>query len=442
MGDQSVIIFVGPERKRYLIHKTLLTNQSEYFDKALNGPFKEADEQSIYLEEETPAAFDLLVGWLYQNSIPVVGPLFADFKSSKIDSPSGSPQTRPFTGRYEGIFSQFPQVVDMPLADPLEVNEGTTKTPYQPTTMPPGNGPAFGFGAQHGFGAPPATFGAQAGGMMNEVFGHISCQQEYCHWSPEELRLADYRIGKSGFAGSPEKAAFGRTEGWKILQQHLPRGEGSSVNFVNTGRIPGIPQCPSMHDISATEELHQIAVLQLCLMAETLCWNNLFNDAMTAYMQGESNLSHRSVPASHIELIYQRAHEESPCRSYAADAAVSRLRDSSAQEQYQELCNEYPAFLKDIFASLGRVPMLLAAMNPAKMPTCAYHVHLSGDRCPIAKEEGQPSAGWMFKPHIRVKPKPNLETFRQSNGLFGPSQSSSLSQPPPSTNLFDARQGN
>ena len=434
MGDQSVIIFVGPERKRYLIHKTLLTNQSEYFDKALNGSFKEADEQSIYLEEETPAAFDLLVGWLYQNSIPVVGPLFADFRNNKIDSLSGSPQIRPITGRYEGLFSQFPQVVEMPLADPLEVNEGTTKTPYQPSTMQPGNGPAFGFGVQHGFGAPPAApFGGQAGGMTNEVFEHISCQQEYYHWSPEELRLADYRIGNSRSIDSPEKATFGHTDNWKILQQHLPTGKVSSVNFLTKGRIPGIPQCPSMHDISNTEELHQIAVLQLCLMAETLCWNNLFNDAMTAYMQGESNLSYRSVPASHIELIYQRAHEESPCRSYVADAAVSRLRDSSAQEQYQELCNEYPAFLKDIFASLGKVPMLLAAMNPAKMSTCAYHVHPSGDRCPVAKEEARAADGFIFRPAIQVRAKSNLETWRQSPNLF---------PTPPVTHPFDARQGN
>jgi hypothetical protein len=96
----------------------------------------------------------------------------------------------------------------MPLADPLEVNEGTTKTPFQPTVMQPGlqpaNGPTVGFGPQHGFGGhglfagvpPGMPVVLPSGSLINENLHHISCQQEYWHWSPEELRLADYRIGR------------------------------------------------------------------------------------------------------------------------------------------------------------------------------------------------------------------------------------------------------
>jgi hypothetical protein len=155
---------------------------------------------------------------------------------------------------------------------------------------------------------------------------------------------------------------------------------------------------------------------------------------MTAYMQGETNLTHRYIPADHIEFIYQRAHEESPCRIYAADTAVSRLCDTNAQEQYQELCSEYPAFLKDIFASLGRVPSLLAAKDPAKMSRCAYHVHPSGERCPVAKEDARLGGGWTLKPATRAMPitagldRPMLDMgrFRHRTGISGPSQSGAL----------------
>ena len=54
LGTEIVDIFVGPQRKRYVVHKKLLTIQSDYFDKALNGRFKEAEENSIYLKEEDP----------------------------------------------------------------------------------------------------------------------------------------------------------------------------------------------------------------------------------------------------------------------------------------------------------------------------------------------------------------------------------------------------
>jgi hypothetical protein len=37
-----------------VVHKKLLAAQSDYFDKALNGRFREAEENSIHLKEEDP----------------------------------------------------------------------------------------------------------------------------------------------------------------------------------------------------------------------------------------------------------------------------------------------------------------------------------------------------------------------------------------------------
>jgi hypothetical protein len=60
-------IYVGPEKKRYVVHNHLLKSRSEYFDKALNGPFNEAKENSIYLEKDGPATVGLLVAFMYRG---------------------------------------------------------------------------------------------------------------------------------------------------------------------------------------------------------------------------------------------------------------------------------------------------------------------------------------------------------------------------------------
>ena len=67
MGTEVVSIYVGEERKRFVVHKDLLTSQSEYFDKALNGNFKEAEENAIYFKEDDPVAIGFLVTWLYRG---------------------------------------------------------------------------------------------------------------------------------------------------------------------------------------------------------------------------------------------------------------------------------------------------------------------------------------------------------------------------------------
>ena len=49
-----VIIQVGPEHRRYYLHKAFLIHYSEYFRKALSGPWKEAEEGVIPLEDIEP----------------------------------------------------------------------------------------------------------------------------------------------------------------------------------------------------------------------------------------------------------------------------------------------------------------------------------------------------------------------------------------------------
>ncbi|KAF1970502.1 hypothetical protein BU23DRAFT_473785, partial [Bimuria novae-zelandiae CBS 107.79] len=54
-----VAIEVGSERKEYTVHKDLLTHYSEYFARALDGPWKEAEDKKVRLEDIEPETFDI-----------------------------------------------------------------------------------------------------------------------------------------------------------------------------------------------------------------------------------------------------------------------------------------------------------------------------------------------------------------------------------------------
>lgn len=58
-------LYIGPKRKRYVVHKALLTRY-EWFRKKIFCP---ALSPSISLSEEDPKAFELLIGWLYRKTV-------------------------------------------------------------------------------------------------------------------------------------------------------------------------------------------------------------------------------------------------------------------------------------------------------------------------------------------------------------------------------------
>jgi hypothetical protein len=70
---QSAIIpvRVGPHAEVFSVHRDILT-KSEYFRKALDGEFREAEDQAIDLPEEDPAIFSFVVAFLYEEKyIPI-----------------------------------------------------------------------------------------------------------------------------------------------------------------------------------------------------------------------------------------------------------------------------------------------------------------------------------------------------------------------------------
>lgn len=64
------MFLVGSDEKRYAVHRALLCYYSPYFTAALNGSFKEADEDALKLKNTGHKVFDIFLHWLYTQTLP------------------------------------------------------------------------------------------------------------------------------------------------------------------------------------------------------------------------------------------------------------------------------------------------------------------------------------------------------------------------------------
>ncbi|KAH7084946.1 hypothetical protein BKA63DRAFT_6393 [Paraphoma chrysanthemicola] len=70
VSEGIVIVAVGKEGTPYHVHKALLIHHSDYFRKALSGPWKEAREGLVTLEDVEPSTFTIFCHWLYTQKFP------------------------------------------------------------------------------------------------------------------------------------------------------------------------------------------------------------------------------------------------------------------------------------------------------------------------------------------------------------------------------------
>ena len=63
-----VTVLVGPEKRRFDLHKGLITSRSDFFKAAFMGKFKEVDG-TLTLPEKDPATFKHFVYWLYTGTL-------------------------------------------------------------------------------------------------------------------------------------------------------------------------------------------------------------------------------------------------------------------------------------------------------------------------------------------------------------------------------------
>lgn len=76
-----VNIYVGPDQKRWSLHRNLLCHHSSFFEAEFCGhevARKDGEDLRLDLPDDDPAGFELLVKWLYQGELDGIDPKLAD----------------------------------------------------------------------------------------------------------------------------------------------------------------------------------------------------------------------------------------------------------------------------------------------------------------------------------------------------------------------------
>jgi hypothetical protein len=354
LGTEMVDIYVGLERKRFVVHKKLLTSQSTYFDKALNGGFVEAGENSIHLAEDNVATVALLVAFIYRGSIPGT-----DSKSA------------PFVTFESSTISQNL---------PISMTDNIMGTPhsFMPTVGP-------------------------AGMLERDIMQHISFQREYLLFSTEELRVADYKIGRKHLplgTSATNLAPSQQTNLQPNTQMHStsitsqstgstaplrlnlfntpynsvpsnsgdpprltglksrqvdglePFGASRTINYPQSAGVyhKGIPPSKLFDCSHFGSDSYQLAILKLCLLADRILWPELFNAAIDGYIRGELS-ANRPIPMQHLDLIYGNSSPDCTLRVYAIESLCSNYQHDNAI--YLPLAKKYDDFIEDIMHRLS-----------------------------------------------------------------------------------------
>ncbi|KAK6387715.1 hypothetical protein LTS17_000984 [Exophiala oligosperma] len=69
--SEIVTVFVGHKRKRFFLHRELICQRSPFMEKCLKkDAFDEGYKNELYLPEDDPKAFSIVVDWIYRNKLP------------------------------------------------------------------------------------------------------------------------------------------------------------------------------------------------------------------------------------------------------------------------------------------------------------------------------------------------------------------------------------
>lgn len=63
--SEIITLYVGPKRKKYLVHKDLLCAKSKYFVQTLDSRWKEGQTAEVFWDDEDVDAVQAMIDWLY-----------------------------------------------------------------------------------------------------------------------------------------------------------------------------------------------------------------------------------------------------------------------------------------------------------------------------------------------------------------------------------------
>ncbi|KAI1612390.1 hypothetical protein EDD36DRAFT_495718 [Exophiala viscosa] len=69
--SEIVTVYVGHKRKRFFLHRELICERSPFMEKCLKKDrFDEGYKNELYLPEDDPKAFSIVVEWIYRSKLP------------------------------------------------------------------------------------------------------------------------------------------------------------------------------------------------------------------------------------------------------------------------------------------------------------------------------------------------------------------------------------
>jgi hypothetical protein len=101
-----VDLYVGPSKHRFHAHRDILCSKAPYFVKMFSGGFAEATTNSAEFPEDKVQPFDLLLFWVYTNTIRP----FKYIKDIKEDTSTSSSNTYSYSwniSNFYGIAEKF-----------------------------------------------------------------------------------------------------------------------------------------------------------------------------------------------------------------------------------------------------------------------------------------------------------------------------------------------
>jgi hypothetical protein len=66
--EGTIRVLVGPDRVVFDVHRNFVCEESSFFKKAINGPFREAEKKEIELPFEEPHIFTAVMNWIYRKT--------------------------------------------------------------------------------------------------------------------------------------------------------------------------------------------------------------------------------------------------------------------------------------------------------------------------------------------------------------------------------------
>ncbi|KXX74335.1 Kelch repeat and BTB domain-containing protein 7 [Madurella mycetomatis] len=410
-GTDMVTLLVGPDRQKFVVHKNLLVSQSKYFKSALAaGLFREAIEGVVTFDEDDPDAFRLLINWLYRGHIPRVQPFITkpDFSIQGMAQPDAAAtgaippssikedtnilkRGRDYDGseiivRHLSSHSTYKQFSpeEIRLAD-YEVSAVSCarKSRRGDVAITPRVRREL-LGALIAGEAAPAvntpSTGAADRETVNNNFQHAPGGPGFTFQMRKPPQTDSDSEGSKLDETDEEQKQAPNWNGWSFPIGFEPAAVTTRCWF-NWKAGPGDLVFASYEQASHEADRHQLHLAQLIALAEKLCWDELFNAAMDAYLDGERLMIREFVPLAHLQVAYTKCCATSAFRRLLFDRVYFEVTTYKTHLRYLELSQTCEDFLADLFTRLDQqawVPGELPYTNmtsPLSVRSCIYHRH-------------------------------------------------------------------